>query len=90
MGEYVQGNWEAQDQTVIHQTEAGQRTVEFQQVWDANAQMYHLFWERDGVRHELMFQAAYIPHPAYYADGEPTEAGYLTLHDMLAIAASMR
>ena len=82
-GEYVQGNWE----TIESSSTANQLNIRSQ--WDNSVQMHMLVWEVDGVRYQLLWQAAYLPHPAYYGDGAPNEAGYLSLEDLIRIAASI-
>jgi hypothetical protein len=82
-GEYVQGNWE----TIDTSSSATQLSVRSQ--WDNSVQLHMLVWEMDGVTYQLLWQAAYLPHPAYYGDGAPNEAGYLSLEDLIAIAASL-
>jgi hypothetical protein len=83
-GEYVQGNWE----TIETTTSATQLSVRSQ--WDNTVQLHMLVWEIEGVTYQLLWQAAYLPHPAYYDDGAPNEAGYLSLEDLIAIAASLQ
>jgi hypothetical protein len=82
-GEYVQGNWETIEAT------SSENQLSIRSQWDNSVQLHMLVWEIDGVKYQLLWQAAYIPHPAYYGDGAPNEAGYLSLEDLIAIAASL-
>ena len=80
-GQYVQGWWDK-----VGTDESGQATVE----WNANLGMHRVKWTQDNLVFEVLFQAAYISHPAYFNGGAPEQAGYLTPDDLLSIAESLR
>lgn len=82
-GEYVQGGWD-----VTSSTETGSQ-VQIQTTWNPDIQMHFLRWQVDGMNYEILFQAAYIPNPAYFSGGAPDQPGYLTLDDLVKVAESI-
>jgi len=83
--EYLRGSWEADDSI----EENG--VITLQSEWDSSIQIHRLMWYDDtrNIQYNMMYQAAYLPHPAYYGDGAPTVNGYLTRNDLITIAASV-
>lgn len=82
-GEYVQGGWD-----VTNSTQSGSQ-VQIESTWNPDIEMHLLNWQVDGMNYQILFQAAYIPHPAYFNGGAPDQPGYLTLDDLVKIAESL-
>ncbi len=84
-GQYVQGGW--QTVGVIEDDQTGQKYIDSE--WNNDIEMHRLIWQMNGFTYEVLFQAAYMPHPAYYDSGASDQPGYLTLDDLVTIAESL-
>lgn len=83
-GQYVQGGW--QTVGVIEDNEQNYIDSE----WSNDIEIHRLIWQADGFTFEIFFQAAFIPHPAYYEGGAHDQPGYLTIDNLIAIAESLQ
>jgi hypothetical protein len=80
-GQFVQGAWET-----VATDDDGQAVI----AWNSGLGLHRVKWVQDNLVYEVLFQAAYLPHPAYFEGGAPEQAGYLTQSDLIAIAESIQ